>query len=512
MAIGTVDIVFGGWNLPSTVRRLIAVALLVSIVLLIVTQPHRVLRNYCLLLGSLGTVTIVGLVSVLRGYDATALVNPVSLLALWILYGFVRLPLPVALLAGSVGSVFSMMSTRLTNMPEPGIRTFIYLLVANALGMLLARSIEVRERQLFLQRQALEGAKAELERRTIDAEHASAEKTRLIAAVGHDLRQPMLAAVLHSEVLRQRLSAGDSAGTRRQAERVEQSVQVLGDTLEHLLTAARYDSGTDRVHIGPVLVSSVFHRIGELFHPQACARGVSLRVREPEEGLMVLTDEHALLRIVMNLVSNAIKFTPPRQSRQTGVVLRARLKDGTTHIVVADTGLGIAEEDLEAIWQPFFQVGNQERNRSKGLGLGLYLVKQSLARLAGHAVTVRSTRTRGTRFDVSMPGFLSGTATADAAKVTSEESSRSQEDWMRGIHVLLIEDDQEAREAIEAQLDEWGAICSSGISVEQALQSCSERGLRSTGSSPTSAFQVILMGQKLFVLCGVALGTFRRRS
>ena len=476
VAIGAVDIAYGAWSIAATVRRLIAVSLIGFIVVLIFAQPTRVLKAYNVLLGIWSATAIIGLVSVtrlLRTTDATALVYPVSLIALWILYGFVRLPLKIAVFVGIVGSYFSMFGSRLTNMNEPGIRTVIYLVLANALGILLARSIELRERQLFLQRRVAEAAQAELERRTKLAEHASAEKTRLIAAVGHDLRQPMLSAVLHADVLAQRLKAQDLEGVWRQADRVKESVKLLGATLEHLLTAARYDAGTEPVRVEPILLSGVFRRLSELFSAPAMAKGIELRIREPQPGLIVRTDEQALMRILMNLLSNAVKFTPCRGLKPAGVVVRAFLSDDTCQIFVADTGSGIAERDFDAIWEPFFQVNNEERNRNKGLGLGLYLVRQSLIRLAGHSIRVRSTQGRGTRFVVSMPGYLVDEWEPTVGLLSTErfETGRTvQHDAaLAGTHVLLVEDDQDAREAIEAQFDEWGVTYSSGISVEHVM-------------------------------------------
>lgn len=477
VAIGVADVVYGAWSINATVRRLIAVSILGCMVALIFARPRSILRRYNLLLGAWSVVAIVGIVSVihlLRDDDVTALVNPVSLIALWILYGFVRLPIRIAIFVGTVGSLFSMFGSRLTNMHEPGTRTAIYLIMANALGVLLARSIELRERQLFLQRRVAESAQDELEHRTKLAEHASAEKTRLIAAVGHDLRQPMLSAVLHAEVLTQRLNARDLVGVQRQADRVEQSVKLMGSTLEHLLTAARYDAGTEPVLVRPVLLTDVFHGLSDLFGPQAAAKEIELRIREPVPGLTVRTDEQALMRMLMNLVSNAIKFTPPRERTHAGVLIRASLIDDTCRIVVVDNGVGIADSNLDAIWQPFFQVDNAERNRSKGLGLGLYLVRQSLIRLDRHSVVVRSIQGRGTRFVLTIPGFLSRVDDApielQSTGHATECSDAPERDGLRGLYIVLIEDDQEARDAIEAQLDEWGVMYTSGISVEQVMK------------------------------------------
>ncbi len=479
VALGAVEIAFAGWNAEATFRRMIAVALLAFVVVLIATRPFLVLRHYSLLLGSVGAITVIGLISVihlLRDEDVSVLVNPVSLLALWILYGFVRLPLHVAISVGLLGSGFSMFGSRLTNMQAAGVKTFIYLLVANAIGILLARSIEIRERKLFLQKLVAESAQIELAQRTMDAENASAEKTRLLAAVAHDLRQPMLSAVLHSEVLRHRLDAGDASAVKRQALRVEESVKVLGETLEHLLVAARYDAGTEPVEIGPVALVRLFHRLREVFDSQAISKGIELRICEPRLDLQIETNEQALFRILMNLVSNAIKFTEPKGGGG-GVLVKASVRGSVCRIVVADTGVGIEQSNLSSIWQPFFQVGNEERNRSKGLGLGLYIVQQSIRRLNRHSISVRSSSTLGSRFVVEVPQHVTGGEGAIEHESLDEPSpldgdtdrSVSSLKLLHGRHVLLIEDDSEARNAIEALLNEWGLHCSSGVDASEVL-------------------------------------------
>ena len=484
LAIGVVDIALGGWDPEATLRRLIAVALLVVTATVILAEPYRVLRNYSFLLGTLGTITIVGLISVihlLRDEDVRSLVNPVALLALWILYGFVRLPIRVALLVGTVASLFSMFGCRLTNMEEPGARTLIYLIMGNALGVLLARSIETRERQLFLQRRIAEAAQNELLRRTNLAESASAEKSRLMAAVGHDLRQPMLSAALHAGVLSQKLEAGDLRSVGKQAERVEQSVKVLGDTLEHLLTAAQYDADGEPARVQPVPLTRVFDRLRELFQPEAQRRGLSLRIREPDERLHVYTDEQTLFRVLMNLVSNAMKFTTPVHGAETGVVVRAFSRGDACRIFVADNGIGIPVTEIESIWEPYFQVGNQERSRENGLGLGLYLVRESLKRLPGHTVSARSNLGRGSRFCVSLPAVCLNDE-GGGFKTVLEVDSVCREPVaggdLTGKCVLLIEDDQEVRAALESQFAAWGMICASASNVQEAMRLGSAEGAR----------------------------------
>ena len=473
--IWIVDVSFNGWSGIDAVRRLVVMALLGLIVLLVLAKPARLLVHYNIFLGSLVFVAYVASVSIthlFRSDDPTTNVSPTALLGLWIIYGFIRLPLKVQVLLGLVGGACALFGSRLTNMHDPAVRTLIYLIIANVLGVTHSRSVEVRERQLFLQRRTLEETQSELRHRSLLAEQASAEKTRLIAAVGHDLRQPMMAAILHLSVLMRRLSAQDVLGVQRQAARVLESVKLLGATLEHLLLAARYEAGTEPICIRPVPLTNLFRRLADLSEPQATEKESALLIRMPRSELLVLTDEQTLLRALVNLVSNAIKFTKSREIGRSRVVVRASFRGGVCRILVADNGIGIASADADAIWQPFFQVANRERNRDSGLGLGLYLVKQSLHRLEGHAIQLRSVLGMGTCFILTLPSQESHLTSSAGALLVGPTYSNDRDASvdLRGMYVLLVEDDHEAREAFQTQLDEWGIVWSSARDMEAIMQ------------------------------------------
>ena len=476
--IGCVEVAFEGWSTPSAIRRALLILLLCLVILLIATRPEVLLRRYGTSFGALVGIVYICSVSathLFRSDDATAVVNPTALLGLWIIYGFVRLPLQVAISIGIAGGCFALFGSRMTNLPDPTTRTFVYLLIGNALGVTLARSIESRERQLFLQKQTLQEAQVELQRRGHAAEQASAAKTRLIAAVGHDLRQPMMAARLHLSVLLQRIQAGDSIGAGRQADKVQQSVQLLSDMLEHLLLSARYDAGTETSSIKSLSLLEMFQRLSHVCEPQAQEQGASLIIRMPRPEVRVTTDSRIFLRVLVNLVTNALKFAKyPEDGAVPRVVVRSALVGARCRIAVLDNGIGIADQDLEAIWEPFFQVGNEERNRAQGIGLGLYLVKQSLGVLEGHRVSARSTLGSGTCFVLELPGL------ADAELLGSSPNGCDKDVRLglalRGMHVLLIEDDQAAREALEAQLEAWGVSFLSGAEVGAVLPECLASG------------------------------------
>lgn len=333
--------------------------------------------------------------------------------------------------------------------------------------MAVCRSIESRERELFIQRRRAESAQAQLKERAQAAEEAHMEKTRLLAAVSHDLRQPMMATTAYLAVLKSRFQKRDYDQAEKQLARISDSIGMLGATLDHLLTAARYDSGTEPINVEAVELRPLLERIQATFAADAAAKGIELRVRYPAFRLVVSTDATALWRVVMNLVSNAIKFTEPGARPGRGVVVRCVLIGKSCRIDVADTGIGISEEFQKAIWQPYFQVANSERNRAHGLGLGLFLVRRAVDHLPEHRLAMRSKWGKGSRFSI----FLPGARLSEPEVAVNEAQSISEEDLriLAGAYVLVIEDDHEARDAMLALLDEWGVICSSGASLEEVL-------------------------------------------
>lgn len=293
------------------------------------------------------------------------------------------------------------------------------------------------------------------------------EKTRLLAAVSHDLRQPMMATTAYLSVLKSRFQRKDFDQAEKQLGLISDSIAMLGGTLDHLLTAARYDSGTEPINVESVEIEPLFERIRATFEDEATNKGIELRVRMPEHRIVVSTDAMALWRVLMNLVSNAIKFTEPTGLPGRGVVVRCTLLGSTCRIDVADNGIGVSEEFQKAIWQPYFQVANSERNRAHGLGLGLFLVRRAIDHLPEHRLAMRSRPDRGSRFSVFLPG--SRLSPREVLKVERPLVSQDDLDILAGAYILIIEDDLEARRAMQALLDEWGVVYSSGATLEEVL-------------------------------------------
>lgn len=452
--------------------RVVMLVLILGLIWVLYRHNEFSVRYYVVLVGGVCISILFGLFllvaidsfnSVARGFSPL----PLVLVALFINYGFLRLP--VAFVTG-VSVVFSIVIVLAAPDEFSGagqVRAFLYLLAMNLLGMLLCRSIESRERELFVQRRRAESAQSELKERARIAEEAHMEKTRLLAAVSHDLRQPMMATTAYLSVLKGRFQRKDFDQAEKQLGLISDSIGMLGATLDHLLTAARYDSGTEPINVESVEIEPLFERIRATFEDEASKKGIELRVRIPDQRIVVSTDAMALWRVLMNLVSNAIKFTEPTGLPGRGVVVRCTLLGSTCRIDVADNGIGVSEEFQRAIWQPYFQVANAERNRAHGLGLGLFLVRRAIDHLPEHRLAMRSRPDRGSRFSVFLPG--SRLSQREVLKVEPPLVSQEDLDIMAGAYILIIEDDQDARRAMQALLDEWGVVYSSGATLEEVL-------------------------------------------
>ncbi len=218
---------------------------------------------------------------------------------------------------------------------------------------------------------------------------ANEEKTRFLAAASHDLRQPMHAIALFGAVTEQALSGQPE---KKNAEHLLRSVDALGSTLDAMLDVSRLDAGAMSVEAKAFELDVILLALDRTFSPQAEQKGLALRVRT--SGLWVRSDAHLLHRMLSNLIDNALKYT-----RRGGVIVRARALGDTVRVEVRDTGIGIAPDQLGQIFEEFYQINNSGRDRARGLGLGLSIVKR-LSHLLRHPVLVDSRPNRGTRLRV----------------------------------------------------------------------------------------------------------------
>ena len=286
------------------------------------------------------------------------------------------------------------------------------------------------------------------------AERASAEKTRFLATASHDLRQPLHAIALFGAALENELREHHGS---RNAQRLMRAVNALGNSLDTMLDVSRLDAGVITPDIAPVSLDAMFRSLNHMFAAQAEQRALQLRVRA--SGLWVHSDAQLLYRMLSNLVDNALKYTA-----HGGVSVRARARGGVVWIEVLDTGIGIAPEQQDRVFEEYYQVQNPGRDRAQGLGIGLSIVER-LSRLLDHPVQVTSRMGRGTRFRLELPMVAAapqhdGRPAAPAHPVATVPVAVA----VAAAHgrILLIDDEAEIREAMS------GLLHAHGIAVETA--------------------------------------------
>jgi two-component system, sensor histidine kinase len=334
------------------------------------------------------------------------------------------------------------------------------------IGFLLFTFVTImfaRHQEDALRKQVLFGLEAESLRADAENERARADaasraKTAFLAAASHDLRQPMHALVQYCAHLKRE---NRDVRLDETIKRIDWSLNAMQDLLDSILDLSKIMIGGVQPVITTVRAGSLLERLDAQLRPMATSKGLHFVIGKGDA--LIRTDDVLLERILRNLTLNAVRYT------QTGrVLVRCRLREESADLQVWDTGIGIPREELSKIYDPFYQVANEARDRRKGLGVGLAIVRQ-LCEILGHDIRVRSVVGKGTVFVVRVP--LSREPVSE--ETVSRGEDVSQRDYVRGAFVILIDDDKISREASEQTLREFGCrvLCaSSGIDAVAKLQ------------------------------------------
>lgn len=321
------------------------------------------------------------------------------------------------------------------------------ILVAEALreaNETLERRVEERTSELVKTNQ-------KLERATRAADDANASKTRFLAAAGHDIMQPLNAARLYTSTLQERLE--ESNGTL--AANISKSLESVEDILGAVLAISRLDTGRQDIKWHSFPVRQLFDQMEVEFSPFAGERGVELRF--VESSAWVRSDPGLLRRLLQNLISNAIKYTPAGK-----VLVGCRRRGSQVNIEVIDTGIGIEEKDIGEIFTEFHRLKDGEKH-AFGLGLGLSIVER-ISKLLGHKVELESLPGAGTRFAVCVP-----VAAARSDTVRQVPANRGGGQKLEGLSVLCIDNEPSILEGMAGLLTQWGCSAHTALSSEQAI-------------------------------------------
>ena len=238
------------------------------------------------------------------------------------------------------------------------------------------------------------------------AEKTTAAKSRFLAAASHDLRQPLQALRLYLSALTRNL---DQPKQLQLSEKMNLSLDTMGELLNALLDISTLESGSVQIEKKDIYLSDVFERITAANAQQANEKGLEF-VCSDATACVVHTDPVLLERIIENFITNAIRYTA-----QGSISIQHEISGDVVRINVSDTGTGIPDEELARIFDEFYQLGNTVRDRSKGLGLGLSIVKH-IGRLLDHPINVSSVLGKGSNFSIDIPLSVANVAEDEIIK------------------------------------------------------------------------------------------------
>jgi len=456
--------------------------------------PERFIERFIVLsIGTtmVGTVLLIIRSSSLDGSQFLLLSGPTSLVMMnFLVCSFSRLSLRMSAVL-TLGSTLGCALFLLNSIPfEAFIRLCVYFLISSVAGLYLVRLMESRERTLFRQRQALEDSfnESEVHSKNSDiakqaalesklkAESSEQQKGRLIAAISHDLRQPLTAAMMQLDILKSKLDvSSNDQSVRGAVDKVSASIEMISTTLNQLMSVAQVENPNSSIRSELIFVETLFDDLADAYADVASKKGLQLRFKTSKKSrIAVMSDPDALHRIVGNLLSNAIKYTDSREGSRSGVLVAAFHRGDTVRIDVIDNGIGIPDDKSEKIWEAYLQLHAPQRDRQFGLGLGLYLVQQAVSRLPNHSVSMKSIPGKGSKFSLRLPGVsvkrlpLSQFNDYEAPQKLSQLPDPVD---FKDSTIVVIDDDQDIRESISETLSKRGAQVVSGVSLDSAVAS-----------------------------------------
>jgi two-component system, sensor histidine kinase len=295
------------------------------------------------------------------------------------------------------------------------------------------------------------------------AEKANHEKSEFLAKAVHDIRNNMHATGLFLDPLDKALSRNDLKAASSMLASLRKSVRQMNNSANATLELSRLESG----HTAPQYADFDLAELIELLVDEVArfaeTRNVTLRQRVRTGIVAVRSDREMLLRILKNLVTNAVKYARPQPGGQSCVIIGVVALPSRVRVHIVDNGIGIPKADFGRIFQPFEQLNNPQRDRERGQGLGLSIVNALVNLLDQHRIELTSTPGVGSRFSVDIP---LGMREAVEARLTAAQDEHDMAFSLEGKYVLLVEDDPLVSEATRALLLAWGVQVDSAPSVE----------------------------------------------
>ena len=363
---------------------------------------------------------------------------------------------PVRLRLPSRGMVVDIRSNHL---PDGGrITTYTDITESVEAEEALEKANETLERRVQERTEELTKVNTQLGRAKAEAEEANVSKTRFLAAASHDILQPLNAARLYTSALVERVKGDEAVSLARNA---DASLDAVEEILTALLDISRLDSGAMKPVFNAVPMNDIFRQLAIEFAPMAKAKGLPLTFMPC--SLWVKSDRRLLRRLLQNLISNALKYTPSGR-----VLVGCRRRRGRLLIEVRDTGIGIPPTRQKQVFREFQRL-DEGALIARGLGLGLSIVER-IARVLDHKISVMSLPGKGSVFALDVPLTRAVAALPDAVQPILPSSA------LTGLRVVCIDNEPTILEGMRILLEGWGCTVITSSDEHAVIAECKRTG------------------------------------
>ena len=331
---------------------------------------------------------------------------------------------------------------------------------------------------------------AELEKSAEQAKNANEAKTRFLFNMSHDIRTPMNAIVGFSGLLEKNLQNERKA--KEYLEKIQSSGNLLLRIINQVLEMARIESGTAVLQLKAEDMDALFHRVNTVFEEDVRKKNLQYHVVLDVRHHYVVCDQTKLQEIMLNIISNAIKYTPEGHSIYVEVHEAVSENPSKIRYIFSceDTGIGMSEEYLPHIYEEFSREHSTTENKVPGTGLGLPIIK-SMIELMGGSIQVESRQGIGTKFTIDLSFDIALKEEVYGSEDTIESSAIH---TIKGKRILLVEDNELNAEIAKTVLEDVGALITRAENGQQALELFKEK--------PVGTFDVILMDLMMPVMDG----------